>query len=436
MVLVQDIILSKRSGAALSKKQIDYFVSAYTAGDIPDYQAAALLMAIWFRGMDERETTELTLAIRDSGDIVDLSPIDGLKLDKHSTGGVADTTTLIAAPLVAACGGRVAKISGRGLGHTGGTIDKLESIPGLQASVTLNDFVRIVADCGLAIVAQSANLVPADRKLYALRDVTATVDNISLISSSIMSKKLASGADRIVLDVKVGSGAFMDQLDTARELAGLMVAIGRRAGHRTSALVTDMNQPLGRAVGNALEVQEAIAILRGECRGDLKSLSLELAAEMLLSAELASSREAAMVGLESALGSGRALQHLGQMIQLLGGDPRVCSDPSILPRAAEEVVVRAERGGFINQIRTAQIGSAALLLGAGRTKKDAPIDPAVGLKMEVRLGDRVHPGDALARVYVNDRKNLQSAVEQIQAAVLVGEQRVEPPPLIYEHIRD
>jgi pyrimidine-nucleoside phosphorylase len=436
VVLVQDIILSKRSGAALSKKQIDYFISTYTAGDIPDYQAAALLMAIWFRGMDERETTELTLAMRDSGDIVDLSPIDGLKLDKHSTGGVADTTTLIAAPLVAACGGRVAKISGRGLGHTGGTIDKLESIPGLQAAVTLNDFVRIVADCGLAIVAQSANLVPADRKLYALRDVTATVDNISLISSSIMSKKLASGADRIVLDVKVGSGAFMDQLDAARELAGLMVAIGLRAGHRTSALVTDMNQPLGRAVGNALEVQEAIAILRGECGGDLKSLSLELAAEMLLNAELAGSRETAMAELESALGSGRALQHLGQMIQLLGGDPRVCSDPSILPRAAEEVVVRAESGGFINQIRTAQIGSAALLLGAGRTKKDAPIDPAVGLKMEVRLGDRVHPGDALVRLYVNDRNNLQGAVEQIQAAVLVGEQRVEPPPLIYEYIRD
>ena len=435
-MLVQDIILKKRNGAALSKKEIDYFVSAYTAGDIPDYQAAALLMAIWFQHMDERETTELTLAIRDSGDIVDLSAIDGIILDKHSTGGVADTTSLIAAPLVAACGGRVAKISGRGLGHTGGTVDKLESIPGLQTAVTGDHFVRLVADCGLAIVGQSANLVPADRKLYALRDVTATVNNISLISSSIMSKKLASGADRIVLDVKVGSGAFMDQLNEARELAKLMVAIGRRARHRTTALITDMNQPLGRAVGNALEIREAIDILRGEGSGDLKSLSLELAAEMLLSGELAGSREAAMIELDSALGSGRALERLEQMIERLGGDPGVCANPAILPQAAEEVVVRADRGGFVNQIRTAQIGSAALLLGAGRASKDAPIDPAVGLRMEVRLGDQVHSGDLLARVYVNNRKNLESAIEQIQAAVLVGRQRAEPPPLIYERIRE
>ncbi len=276
-MLMQEIILKKRNGDRLSSEEIDFFVKGYAAGDIPDYQAAALLMAVWFNGMDDRETVDLTLAIRDSGDIVDLSTIDGVKIDKHSTGGVADTTSLICGPLVAACGGRIAKISGRGLGHTGGTVDKLESIPGVNMVRTTDELRQIVSACGLAIVGQSPNLVPADRKLYGLRDVTGTVDNVSLISSSIMSKKLAAGADVIVLDVKAGNGSFMKKVEEGRELARSMVTIGSQGGKPTSALITDMNQPLGAAVGNAGEVEEAIEVLRGERNGDLKRVSLALA---------------------------------------------------------------------------------------------------------------------------------------------------------------
>ena len=311
---MQEIILKKRNGQTLTTEEINFFVEGYTSGDIPDYQASALLMAVWFSQMDERETADLTTAIKDSGDVVDLSGIDGVKIDKHSTGGVADTTSLITAPLVAACGGRVAKISGRGLGHTGGTVDKLESIPGLEMALPMKDFIRVVSDCGLAIISQSPNLVPADKRLYALRDVTGTVDNISLISSSIMSKKLASGADAIVLDVKTGSGAFMQSLGQALELAGMMAAIGTQAGKPTSVLVTDMNQPLGRSVGNALEVAEAIAVLRNESEGDLKQLALALAAEMLVVSGLAGNRREAETKLDRALGSGEGLRRLQKMI--------------------------------------------------------------------------------------------------------------------------
>lgn len=432
---IQDIILQKRNGLALSTNEIDYFVQSYTAGRIPDYQASALLMAIWFNHMDERETTDLTTAIRDSGDRVDLSAIEGIKLDKHSTGGVADTTTLITAPLVAACGGRVAKISGRGLGHTGGTVDKLESIPGVNISRTMDDLIRIVSECGLAVVSQTANLVPADQKLYALRDVTGTVDNISLISSSIMSKKLALGADAIVLDVKTGNGSFMQQENDAIELARMMVGIGQRAGKTTSALITDMNQPLGCAVGNALEVEEAIEILRGEINGDLAELSLSLAAEMLVAGGLAATGMEALAQVQYALDSGRGLQCLAQMIALLGGNPNVCADTSLLPRAAESVVVVAESSGFVNEIRTTDVGSAAMLLGAGRATKNDTIDPAVGLKLNVRYGAQVQSGDEIGRLFVNDRTKCGHAEALLRSSVRIGEAPVEKKPLIYQRIR-
>lgn len=432
---IQDIILQKRNGLALSTNEIDYFVQSYTAGRIPDYQASALLMAIWFNHMDERETTDLTTAIRDSGDRVDLSAIEGIKLDKHSTGGVADTTTLITAPLVAACGGRVAKISGRGLGHTGGTVDKLESIPGVNISRTMDDLIRIVSECGLAVVSQTANLVPADQKLYALRDVTGTVDNISLISSSIMSKKLALGADAIVLDVKTGNGSFMQQENDAIELARMMVGIGQRAGKTTSALITDMNQPLGCAVGNALEVEEAIEILRGEINGDLAELSLSLAAEMLVAGGLAATGMEALAQVQYALDSGRGLQCLAHMIALLGGNPNVCADTSLLPRAAESVVVVAESSGFVNEIRTTDVGSAAMLLGAGRATKNDTIDPAVGLKLNVRYGAQVQSGDEIGRLFVNDRTKCGHAEALLRSSVRIGEAPVEKKPLIYQRIR-
>ncbi len=433
-MLMQELILKKRNGSPLSAEEIDFFITGYSAGDIPDYQAAALLMAIWFVQMDERETADLTMAIRDSGDIVDLSSIEGLKIDKHSTGGVADTTSLIAAPLVAACGGKIAKISGRGLGHTGGTIDKLESIPGLAAERSRAELISIVSSCGLAIIGQSANLVPADGKLYALRDVTATVDNLALITSSIMSKKLAAGSDAIVLDVKCGSGAFMRRLEPARELARMMVGVGTTAGRCTSALVTDMNQPLGRAVGNALEVEEAIEVLRGETGGDLKTLSLALGAEMLTRGGLAENSKEATQKLEAALDSGEGLVRLQQMIELMGGDPRVCDDTTLLPRPAETVELKARSSGYVAEIATDGIGRAAQLLGAGRAAKEDRIDPAVGLKLDVRLGDELSSGERIGTLFVNDRRNLERAIETLQRSIVISEQRIAAPPLIHDRI--
>lgn len=434
-MLIQDIILKKRNGKALNTDEINFFVKAYSAGEIPDYQASALLMAIWFNHMDERETTDLTTAIKDSGDCVDLSAIDGVKLDKHSTGGVADTTTLITAPLVAACGGRVAKISGRGLGHTGGTVDKLESVPGVNISRSMDELIRIVSACGLAVVSQSANLVPADQKLYALRDVTGTVDNISLISSSIMSKKLALGGDAIVLDVKTGNGAFMRQEHEAAELARMMVEIGQRAGKKTSALITDMNQPLGCAVGNALEVEEAIEILRGERDGDLAELSLALAAEMLVAGGLAADEADASMQVADARDSGEGLHCFARMIELLDGNPQICDDTTLLPSAAETVVVRSDSSGVVSGIRTADVGSAAMLLGAGRATKTDSIDPAVGLKLYVRYGDEIREGDEIGRLFVNNRKNLERAESLLKRSVSISDAPVDNNPLIYQTIR-
>lgn len=429
---ITDIILKKRSDKALSKEEIDFFISGYVGGLIPDYQASALLMAIWFNGMNAQETTDLTLSMVASGDTIDLSAINGIKVDKHSTGGVADTTTLIAAPLVAACGGKVAKMSGRGLGHTGGTLDKLESIPGLSIEQPMNIFEELVNRIGLSVIGQTGNLVPADKMLYALRDVTVTVDNMSLIAASIMSKKIASGADAIVLDVKTGSGAFMKTVEDSLELAKAMVEIGKLAGRSTVALVTDMNQPLGNAVGNALEVREAVEILRGDHPGDLKDVAFALSAWMLRLSKLADSETEAMDMLNEALESGKALEALASMIKAQGGDPSVCADTSRLPQAGRLLSVTADQGGWLSEMDNTEIGVSAMLLGAGRQTKSDVIDPAVGLWMKKRLGDKVKAGDELAVFYVNNEKNLDEALSRFKNAFKISSGEPEKLPLIYK----
>jgi len=431
-----DIILKKRGGGSLSREEIEYLIRGYVADTIPDYQMAAFLMAVWFKGMDSGETAAMTLAMADSGDRVDLSAIPGFKVDKHSTGGVADTTTLVVAPLVAACGGRVAKMSGRGLGHTGGTIDKLESIPGFSVSLSMESFVKIVSTIGLSVIGQTTNLVPADKKIYALRDVTGTVDNISLIAASIMSKKLASGSDGIVLDVKTGSGAFMRETDEARELARVMVDIGNRAGRKTVALVTDMNQPLGNAIGNALEVREAIEILRGEHRtGDLAEVSIALGAQMLLLSGIANDEMEARRRLSDALESGEGLERFRRMIAAHGGDPKVCDDPALLPHAQRTVSVRSPADGYLSRIKNDAVGTASQLLGAGRQRKEDVIDPAVGIWMEKRLGDMVEKGEEIAVFHVNDEKNLEESVALFLGALEFSREEPDPNPLIYGTVR-
>ena len=432
---IVDIIERKRNGERLSADEIAFVVDGYTAGEVPDYQVSALLMAVWFRGMDERETSDLTMAMLRSGETVDLSGISGTTVDKHSTGGVGDTTTLVAAPLVAACGLSVAKMSGRGLGHTGGTLDKLESIPGFQVDQSRKRFVEIVQQCGLAVIGQNADLAPADKKLYALRDVTGTIDSIPLIASSIMSKKLAAGSDAIVLDVKTGSGAFMTAPNDAKALARTMVDIGTAAGTPTIAVITDMNQPLGLAVGNAIEVQEAIEILRGERQGDLLTVSMELAVQMLRAGGATRSDEEARERLSVALADGVALERLACMIQAQGGDPAVTEGRSRLPQAAMETEVAAERDGYVTEIKAAEIGVASMLLGAGRAKKDDTIDHAVGLWMHKRIGDPVRRGEPLASLYVNDVTNREEATRRILHAVVVGDKEPQAPPLVYDVVR-
>lgn len=429
-----DIILKKRNGSRLNQKEIHQFISGVVQGDLPDYQVAAFLMAIWFSKMDKEETIHLTTAMRDSGQVVDLSDIPGIKADKHSTGGVADTTTLITAPLVSACGLKVAKMSGRGLGHTGGTLDKIESIPGCRTDLDMAGFKKVVLECGLSIISQTADLVPADKLLYALRDVTGTVDNISLIAASIMSKKLASGSDVIVLDVKTGNGAFMKKQEEAEILAELMVEIGKAAHKRVFALVTDMNQPLGRAVGNALEVKEAIEVLQGNLSGDLTRVALSLASKMVLAGGLAENDVDAERKVERALKSGDALGQLAKMIQAHGGDPKVCQNSELLPSADKIVEICAEKDGYIHSIQTDQVGTAALLLGAGRATKSDIIDPAVGIWIKRRLGDRVGKGNVIAHFHVNETKNLETAVQRFQKAIQYSDKPVTKPPLIYTTI--
>ena len=377
-----DIIMKKRNGGALSKEEIRFFIEGYTKGEIPDYQVSALMMAIYFQKMTERETYELTMAMAHSGEMLDLSSIHGRKVDKHSTGGVGDKTSLALTPMVAACGIPVAKMSGRGLGHTGGTIDKLESFPGFSTSLTTEQFIENVNKIGIAIMGQTADLAPADKKLYALRDVTATVDNMSLIASSIMSKKLAAGADAIVLDVKTGSGAFMKSREDAFALAEEMVKIGKNAGRRTIAVISDMDQPLGMAVGNALEVKEAIATLRGEGPKDFTELCMVLGSQMLMAGGKALSVEQARAALTKVIEDGSALRKLSEFVEAQGGDPTAVTDPSLLPKASMVVPVCADRDGFVGQIACEDVGICSLLLGGGRETKESKIDLSVGILLE------------------------------------------------------
>lgn len=426
-----DIIIKKRDGGELTDEEIRFFVNGYTHDEIPDYQASALMMAIYFRRMTQRETLALTLAMAESGDQLDLSAIRGTKVDKHSTGGVGDKTSLALAPMVAACGVPVAKMSGRGLGHTGGTIDKLESFPGFSTELTHEQFIDNVNRIGIAIMRQTADLAPADKKLYALRDVTATVENLSLIASSIMSKKLAAGADAIVLDVKTGSGAFMKTREDSYALAREMVRIGNGAGRHTVALITDMDQPLGRAVGNALEVREAIDTLRGQGPVDFTELCLALGSEMLVAGGRAASPQEARQLLEQAITGGSALRKLGEFVAAQGGDPAAVTDPERLPRARIVSAVPAPMSGYVEHIACDEIGFCSMVLGGGRETKDDGIDPAVGLVLNKKVGDRVEQGEPLAWLYANDEKRLELARERFLGAYrIAGEPRAAKTPSV------
>lgn len=425
------IIEKKKFRQALTQEEIEFFVRGAADETTEEYQTAALLMAIRLNGMSRAETVQLTLAMARSGDMADLSAIPGIPVDKHSTGGVGDTTTLILAPLVAACGVPVAKMSGRGLGHTGGTLDKLESIPGFRISLSKKQFISQVKRIGLAVVGQTKDLAPADKALYALRDATSTVDSLPLIASSIMSKKLASGAKAIVLDVKTGSGAIMHTLNESVKLARAMVRIGADAGRRVIALVTDMDEPLGSHVGNALEVKEAIDVLAGRVQGPLLSVSLELGAQMLIAAAAAREMEKAKQMLSDALVSGRGMAKLREMILAQGGDPRVCEDTSLLPQAKIITDVRADTSGFIHGMDTARMGYAAQRMGAGRIKKTDAIDPSVGFVLLRRIGDPVRAGDALATVHAATSQDAALAVSELRQAISIRHEPAQPLKLVH-----
>ncbi len=434
-----DLIEKKVNGGTLSGDEIRYIVSGFTDGSIPDYQMSAFQMAVVFNGMNDRETADLTMAMMHSGDVVDLSDLRGVKVDKHSTGGVGDTTTLVIAPLVAACGGTVAKMSGRGLGHTGGTLDKLESIPGVCIEQPMNRFKEIVNSIGVAVIGQTGNLVPADKKMYALRDVTATVRSIPLIASSIMSKKLAAGTDAIVLDVKTGTGAFMQTVDEAEKLAHLMVSIGKLVGRECVAVITDMNQPLGLAVGNALEVREAIELLSGKIpAGDpLYEVCMLLGVHMMRVSKLAETEVEAREKLESALHSGAGLEKLRQMIAAEGGDASYISLDRIdeLCRVKTILNVYPRRAGYISSMNAERIGTAAQILGAGRATKEESIDPAVGLVMKKRLGDFIRADEPLCVMYVNDESKVNSALEMFHSAFEYSDAKPEYRPMVYDVVR-
>ncbi|MGM0547892.1 MAG: pyrimidine-nucleoside phosphorylase [Bacillota bacterium] len=430
-----DIIYKKREGQKLSKEELEFLVNGYVDSKIPDYQIAAWAMAVYFQGMDAQETANLTMLMAESGDMIDLSPISGIKVDKHSTGGVGDTTTLILAPLVASAGIPVAKMSGRGLGHTGGTIDKLESIPSFNTSLSRDKFFDNVNQHGVAVVGQTGNLTPADKKLYALRDVTATVESIPLIASSIMSKKLAGGADAIVLDVKTGNGAFMKDFENAKKLAEAMVAIGKEVGRDTAAYITDMNQPLGQAVGNALEVKEAIRTLKGKGPADLTELCVELGAGMLQLAGKVSSLDQGKELLRTKLKNGEALAKFGELITAQGGSAKVIKDLSLLPTAENKVEVKAEKSGYVSAIKALDVGLAAMILGAGRENKDSKIDLAVGLELKQKIADSVEKGDTLAVLHYNDAANLEEAKAKLLAAFTITKEKKNKNKLLYEIIK-
>ena len=428
-----DLILQKRDGKSHSKEEIDFIIKGCTDKTIPDYQLSAWLMSVYFRGMTDEEVADLTIAMLNSGDKIDLSSIDGIKVDKHSTGGVGDTTTLVLAPVVAAAGIPVAKISGRGLGHTGGTLDKLESIPGCTTSISEDDFLKQIRKAGIAIVGQTADLTPADKYLYALRDVTGTIDSIPLIAGSIMSKKIASGADCLLLDVKVGNGAFMKSKEDAAKLAKSMVQIGTLMKRKTVALLTDMNQPLGMAIGNALEVAEALEILRGELAGGaLKELSVALAAHMMLLAGACENLEDGKREALDIISSGRAARKMEELIEAQKGNPAVVEDPYLLPEAKYINSVISPDEGYLKSVKTEEVGKAAMILGAGRAKKSDRIDPAVGIWLKKRIGDKVSKGEPIGVIHSNDKDKTEEAKKCLLEAYTIGEEKPVSPPLIID----
>ncbi|HEY5617191.1 MAG TPA: thymidine phosphorylase [Vicinamibacterales bacterium] len=424
-----DVIAKKRDGQALSRDDIDQFVHGVTAATVPDYQASALLMAIVLRGMSEQETVWLTDAMLRSGERIDLSDVPGIKVGKHSTGGVGDKVSIVLAPVAAACGVIVPKMSGRGLGHTGGTLDKLESIPGYRTDLTIDEFKRVLRNVGASIIGQSASLVPADKRLYALRDVTATVPSIPLIAASIMSKKLAEGGNALVLDVKCGYGAFMKAQPEATELARLLVAIGSRAGIRTEALITNMNDPLGRAIGNAVELIECIQTLKGQGPDDLTAVVVALASRILVLSGRFTDRDAAPA-VRSALGSGVALEKLRAMIEAHGGDARVIDDPGRLPSAARRHAIGARRGGYIGALQADLLGRASMALGAGRQRIGDPIDHGAGLLIAKQAGEPVRPGETVVELLYNDDHGLAEASALVEGAIRVGASPPVPRPLV------
>lgn len=421
-MLMYDVIEKKKRGNVLSKEEIEYVVEGYTNGTISDYQMSAFLMAVWFQGMNKVETYQLTMAMMRSGDVLDLSNINGVKVDKHSTGGVGDKTTLILGPIVASLGIPVAKLSGRGLGHTGGTIDKLESIPGFRTSIATDEFVNQINSIHMAVAGQTANLAPADKKIYALRDVTATVDNLSLIASSIMSKKLASGADAIVLDVKCGNGAFMKDEESAKALAVEMVDIGKSAGKNIMALVTDMNEPLGRYVGNSLEVYEAVKCLSGQGDEKLMEVSKTLAAYMVLLAGSAENIKTAMEMVEEVLNDGKALKKLVEFVAAQGGDVGYILDPELLPRGEVILEFKADESGYIQEIQTEMIGKACLCLGGGRRTKEDVISPGVGLYLNKKTGEYVEAGQVIATIYGDDMEKGKESMDILGQAYTLAKE--------------
>jgi pyrimidine-nucleoside phosphorylase len=428
-----DLIHKKRSGSELSKGEIDFIINGYTQGDIPDYQMSALLMAIFFVGMNTEEISNLTLAMAHSGEMIDLSAIEGVKVDKHSTGGVGDKISLIVAPIVAYLGVPVAKMSGRGLGHTGGTVDKLESIAGFHVELSKEAFIEAVNKNRIAIVGQSGNLAPADKKMYALRDVTATVDSIPLIASSIMSKKIASGADAIVLDVKIGSGAFMKTVEDARVLAQTMVNIGKSLNLNTIAMITDMEQPLGREIGNANEIRESIEVLKGMGDKELTEVAISVASYMSILGKVFNSFDEAHAAITEIVTDGKALSTFKSFIANQGGNPDIVDHPELLPTAAYHIEVAAKMDGFVQQINAEQIGIAAMMLGAGRARKEDPIDYAVGITLNKKIGDVVKTGESICTLHAN-RENVQQVVDLIKQAYIISDQKPKPTNLIYDVI--
>jgi len=425
-----DLIEKKRDGRELTKEEIQHIIKGYTTGDIPDYQMSAFTMAVYFQGMTDNERAELTMSMVQSGDTIDLSEIKGIKVDKHSTGGVGDTTTLVLGPLVAAVGVPVAKMSGRGLGHTGGTIDKLESVPGFHVEIENKQFIELVNKNKIAVIGQSGNLTPADKSLYALRDVTATVNSIPLIASSIMSKKIAAGADAIVLDVKTGAGAFMKDLDESKELAKAMVDIGNLVGRKTMAVISDMSQPLGYAIGNALEVKEAIDTLSGKGPKDLEELCLTLGSYMVYLAEKANSLEEARKMLVEVMENGKALTTLKTFLEAQGGDSSVVDQPEKLPQAAYQFELEAKADGYVSEIIADSVGTAAMLLGAGRATKESEIDLAVGLVLNKKIGDSVKQGESLVTIHSN-AENVEDVRKTLYESISVSNEEVKAPELIY-----